>query len=42
MTKAEDKNKKSEDEKKVEQERDEEFRKLVKKLVDQFYWDYYE
>ncbi len=40
MGKAEDKNKKSEDEKKVEQERDEESRKLVKKLVDQFYWDY--
>lgn len=42
MEKAEDKNKESEDERKVKQERDEELRKLVKKLKDQFYWDYFE
>ena len=42
MEKAEDKNKESEDERKVKQERDVELRKLVKKLKDQFYWDYFE
>lgn len=42
MEKAEDKNKESEDERKVKQERDKELRKLVKKLKDQFYWDYFE
>ena len=42
MEKAEDNNKESEDERKVKQERDEELRKLVKKLKDQFYCDYFE
>lgn len=40
MEKAEDINKETEDEKKIKQERIEEFRKLVKKLIDQIYWNY--